>query len=312
MYASGCKSDLHILGGYLFRFRQARGAYPQSLRELAEFASASDGIAPDMRCSLAGGEYAYMPPPAAWSGDWVCAQCPSPVHTCTESGEPKGRIALMLLQRGAYHVSFAVEGDPVSRTEPEGDEDQSSLWSSSCANHAIRLWVMLLQYTRTRFTAFPKTEDTREALLEVDRRMAQAAGEDFGTDRADHYSQGCSACPESYRADKSIGYVWVGAGLPTKLVEDARPLLLFCPASSHQGTSQHCHAIRGWSTLCVGSNAEMVEILKKELERAAKKEIPYTEAAVKKMRDQLALRQQYEQRRLAESGRSKDAPDDTK
>jgi len=170
------------------------------------------------------------------------------------------------------------------------NKDMSALHTMSCANHAIQHRGALLQYLDMGFKSYPDIEDTRKALIEIAKRMTKKAGRELGTDQASWFSSYSSACPEPYWRDKSIGYVWVGAGIPTKIAEKLSPLLLFCPAASHQGSSEHSHTC-AMRDLCVHTNLGMIRILKRMIKRAESGEVPYTSQAIKKMRHQLALRE---------------------
>jgi hypothetical protein len=172
-------------------------------------------------------------------------------------------------------------------------KDMSHIYVMSCANHVIQHRGALTQYLDMGYKSYPIIEDTREALKEIAKRMAKVNGKTLSKDRVSWFSSYLSACPESFWKDKSIGYIWVGAGIPTKLVDKAGPLLLFCPASSHQGSSEHSHTC-GTSNFCVYSNESMILALKNEIKRSASGEIPYTKAAVEKMRQQIALREKHQ------------------
>ena len=91
-----------------------------------------------------------------------------------------------------------------------------------------------------------------------------------------------------------IGYVFVADGLPTKVAVEDSALVLFCPASSHQRSEQHCHAVVGsGELLCLESNLEMIEMLRREIGRAQDGKIPYSTNAVTKMERELKAREEH-------------------
>ncbi len=159
---------------------------------------------------------------------------------------------------------------------------------SSCANHVSQLKSALRDFGEVA-TNFPTETDTRKAFL----AMAATIGQ------RDHWTvSGLPSCPEAFFKDGSIGYVFVGDGLPTKLAEETGALLLFCPADSHQRSQQHSHAVViDYSMSCVMSNAAMMAILSRELERAKDGIVPYSTNAVARMRQELNARQVHETRR---------------
>jgi hypothetical protein len=102
---------------------------------------------------------------------------------------------------------------------------------------------------------FPPGTDARSAVRRLDRETNMPPG---------WISSRSASCPEAFLRDGSIGFVYVGDGLPTKLPRKNAPLILFCPAESHQRSRQHCHAINADGLHCAKSNAEMIELLRKE------------------------------------------------
>lgn len=167
--------------------------------------------------------------------------------------------------------------------------ERDKFFVSSCANHVIQLRFIVLIFGETA-TNFPTETDTRRAFSAMGSTSSHSA------EWLVSYS---SACPESFLKDGSIGYVFVGDGLPT--ATDA--LLMFCPADSHQRSEQHCHAILGYGSMsCLKSNAETVDLLSRELQRAKDGIIPYSTIAVARMRQELNARQQHEDRRRGTKG----------
>ncbi len=166
---------------------------------------------------------------------------------------------------------------------------RDNFFVSSCANHVIQLRMDVMRFVEAEAT-FPTETDTRRAFSAIGSKSSHSA---------EWLASYSSACPESFFKDGSIGYVFVGDGLPT--ATDA--LLLFCPADSHQRSEQHCHAILGYGSMsCLKSNAEMVNLLRRELQRAKDGIIPYSTNAVARMRQELEKRQMHEDRRLNHKG----------
>jgi hypothetical protein len=160
--------------------------------------------------------------------------------------------------------------------------------TSSCANHAIELKFLVLQFVEQE-DRFPLESDARSAF-------AKMSPKDYWP--ANWLSSFGSSCPESYLRDKSIGYVFVADGLTTKEVIGQQALVFFCPADSHQRSEQHCHAVIGdGELLCVTSNIEMVELLRREIGRAEEGAFPYSSNAVSKMQRELEVRENYARRR---------------
>ncbi len=164
---------------------------------------------------------------------------------------------------------------------------------SSCANHVIQLKLGLLFFAESA-TNFPTETDTRRAFL------AMAPISDHSAEWLASFS---SACPEAFFKDGSIGFVFVGDGLPTSVAKETKALLLFCPADSHQRSEQHCHAVMGdgWG-LCVKSNSEMMDRLRLALQKASDGTVPYSTNAVARMRQELDARQVHETRRRGSKG----------
>jgi hypothetical protein len=137
---------------------------------------------------------------------------------------------------------------------------------------------------------FPATLNTRDAF----REMSRQCGWEDDTDRLDGLGL---SCPEAYRRDGSIGYVFVANGLPTSTVTSRDPLVFFCPAQSHQGDRrevQHCHAVRGNGELfCVSTNAEMFEMLSEDISRGRKGIVPYSEEAIQLMERETKARESF-------------------
>ena len=157
-------------------------------------------------------------------------------------------------------------------------------YTASCANHfkLLRLPIMAISQDYPDLV-LPDTNDTRAALLTL---FNEANGTDWGLDLR-HPSW---ACPESFKRDAGIGYVYVGDGLRLKDVYEKHILILFCPGENHRGASEHCHAIALAEGLCIGSNEEMTSHLESALERGETGEIPYTRRAMTVLRDEVEKR----------------------
>jgi hypothetical protein len=158
----------------------------------------------------------------------------------------------------------------------------------SCANHAIQLSFVVM-FLVDKQEQFPTESDARSAFAKMIEPGEYPAG---------WLTSVSSACPESFLRDKSIGYLFVADGLPTKLASASSALVLFCPADSHQGSQQHCHAVFGRGDLrCVESNADMIDLLRRELGRAKQSLVPYSSNAVAAMEREVARRENSARKR---------------
>ncbi|HUU11015.1 MAG TPA: hypothetical protein VM431_10820 [Phycisphaerae bacterium] len=158
--------------------------------------------------------------------------------------------------------------------------------TASCANHFIQLYHTLrtLAHEEPERT-LPATGDTREALRRI---LKGELGQRWPEGWLYCYA---SACPESFDRDGSIGYVYVGDGLRLGDVEPKRILILFCPGENHRGHSEHCHAwVNSEGHICVFSNAEMIEELKRAIARGESGDVPYSARAMRVLREELAKR----------------------
>ncbi|MDA0841440.1 MAG: hypothetical protein O3B01_16165 [Planctomycetota bacterium] len=117
--------------------------------------------------------------------------------------------------------------------EANKGKDMSPLYTMSCANHALQHRGALVQYIDMVSGSYPMIEDARAVFLEVRKRMAK--GRTVNKHTNSWLSEYGSACPESYWKDKSIGYIWVGAGLPTKLMEREDPPAVLLPGFQPSG-----------------------------------------------------------------------------
>ena len=177
-------------------------------------------------------------------------------------------------------VSVLVAGGIIVLFVNRGPDDKFAV--SSCANHVSHLKTDLWNFAETA-TNFPTETDTRKAFFAMGSSAERLAS---------------LACPEAFFKYGSIGYVFIGDGLPTKLAEETGALLLFCPADSHQRSQQHSHAVvLDHSMGCVMSNAEMMALLSRALQCAKDGVIPYSTNAVARMRQELDARRAHEDRR---------------
>ena len=148
--------------------------------------------------------------------------------------------------------------------------------ASSCANHAIQLKFLVTSFLEGT-NAFPAANDARGAFVKMGRADAWIASV-------------ASSCPEAFERDGSIGYRFVADGLDTTTAIDRSALIFFCPADSHQGSDQHCHALFAGGLRCITSNAEMMDVLRGELSRAKSGALPYSSAAQGLMEREISLR----------------------
>jgi hypothetical protein len=156
--------------------------------------------------------------------------------------------------------------------------------TTSCANHSSQLKLLTLTFM-AEADRFPHETNARIAFKMMSQTDAQTQS---------WLSTAGAACPESFRRDKSTGYVFVADGLPTKTAAESSALIFFCPADSHQRSDQHCHAVIGaGERLCLKSNLEMIALLRRELDRAKEGSIPYSTNAVLVMARELEAREKH-------------------
>ncbi|MEO5803474.1 MAG: hypothetical protein ABIR24_08075, partial [Verrucomicrobiota bacterium] len=160
--------------------------------------------------------------------------------------------------------------------------------TSSCANHVIQLKFLVMSFVETE-EFFPSEKDTRKALSKMSPPNNQ-----WPTNWL--FSSG-SSCPESFDSRHSIGYIFVADGLPTKTALECSALVFFCPAESHQGSEQHCHAMFADGLRCLASNTAMIEVLQFELSRAESGTLRYSTNAQALFEAELAAREKYARKR---------------
>lgn len=153
----------------------------------------------------------------------------------------------------------------------------------SCGNHAIQLKFLVMSFVETNET-FPSQTDMRSALAMMDGS---------GQRPSDWFSSYGASCPESYRRDQSIGYIFVADRLTTKDAVARSALVFLCPADNHQGADQHCHAMFANGLRCLRSNAEMIAVLRTELGRSKSGAVSYSTNAGAIFERELAAREKY-------------------
>jgi hypothetical protein len=132
----------------------------------------------------------------------------------------------------------------------------------------------------------PSESDTRTALLAIGKQLE-------GGGFQEQWIRGAAAaCPESFRRDGSIGYVYVGDGLRFGDVVNNNILILFCSSDNHRATSEHSH---GWRMrdggICAKSNLEIINELEQAIANGKAGTVSYSERAMEVLRSELARRQ---------------------
>ena len=163
------------------------------------------------------------------------------------------------------------------------DDQRDRRMTVSCANHAIQLKLLVMSFVETN-GVFPSQTDTRTALAIMDRS---------GQWPSNWLTSYAASCPESYRRDQSIGYIFAADSLTTKYAVEHSALVFLCPADSHQGADQHCHAMFADGLRCLKSNAEMIALLRTELSRAQSGAVSYSANARAILERELATREKY-------------------
>ena len=189
--------------------------------------------------------------------------------------------------RVAMVVFVAVAGVTVPFVVRALNDQRDRRMTASCANHAIQLKFLVMSFIETN-GGFPSQTDTRNALAMMDRS---------GQLPSNWFSSYGSSCPESYRRDQSIGYLFVADSLATKDAVEHSALVFLCPADSHQSADQHCHAMFADGLRCLKSNAEMMAVLRAELSRAKSGAVSYSTNARRIFERELAARENYEWKR---------------
>jgi hypothetical protein len=185
------------------------------------------------------------------------------------------RVAMLVL------VAIAVVAVPFVVRALNHQRDRQL--TASCANHAIQLKFLVMFFVETN-GVFPSQTDTRAAFAMMDRS---------GQWPSNWLSSYGASCPESYRRDQSIGYLFVADSLATKDAIAHSALVFLCPADSHQGADQHCHAMFADGFRCLKSNAEMIAVLRTELSRANSGVVSYSTNARAILERELAAREKY-------------------
>ena len=158
---------------------------------------------------------------------------------------------------------------------------------TSCASHTVQLRFLIISYAE-RHERFPEGIDARAAVLAMNDDGGWPPG------WASSYS---SACPDSFLHDKSIGYVYVGSGLPAKAATEQPALVFFCPSGNHERSEHRCFVVMADGMRYLRSNAEMVQLLRAELGRAKSGAVGYSAGAQEQMSRELAARVEYEMKK---------------
>jgi hypothetical protein len=155
-------------------------------------------------------------------------------------------------------------------------------YTASCANHfnILRLDLGVLENENPNLI-LPSTSDTRTALGTI------IANSSASLDWLVGYG---ASCPESFRRDRSIGYVYVGDRLRLGDVVEKNIPILFCPAENHQGTRKVAFVFAGSPSV---SNIGMIAELERAIARGESGEVSYSERAMKVLRSELNKRRQF-------------------
>jgi hypothetical protein len=168
-----------------------------------------------------------------------------------------------------------------------GCEDRSTFYSSSCANHAIQLMEGVRWFLRKK-EPFPKESDARKAFSLM---LGPEEAANLGLDGPG------AACPEAFRRDRSMGYIFLADGLQFRAERSDPPLVFICPAESHQGSDQHCHACKGGELECLQTNPDMIALLEREIARGERGAVHYSPRALECMRREAESRRRIEAKR---------------
>src|SRR5262249_55761714 len=126
----------------------------------------------------------------------------------------------ILLVFGVFLLLLCLFASPVAYREYRRQRDASD--TASCANHFIQIKMRLhLVAGDHPDLILPATNNTCAALMAI----FTSYGQDTLTSAQKWIEHPGSACPESYRRDRSIGYVYVGDGLRLGDVEEKSILI---------------------------------------------------------------------------------------
>ena len=188
---------------------------------------------------------------------------------------------------GSLLVFLGILATPLVYRRCRHSRDASD--TASCANHSHQSRMRLLICAGEHpDLILPSTNDTCAALVAIFTSYEQ----DAVTNVQQWVQHPGSACPESFRRDGGIGYVYVGDGLRLGDVEEKGILIMFCPGENHRGTSEHCCALNnadGWFR--VVSNKAMVSELKRALSQGESGKVKYSARAMSVLRQELEKRQ---------------------
>ena len=157
--------------------------------------------------------------------------------------------------------------------------------SASCANHFIQLRMNLAVVASDHpDLVLSATNDTCSALLDIFKNLPDDTG------YQSWLNMHLSACPESFRRNRSIGYVYVGDGLKLSDVVHKDILILFCPSENHRRFDEHSHAWNCADGICVLSNEAMIAVLQSAIAKGKSGEVPYSVRAMAALGEQLNRR----------------------
>lgn len=157
-------------------------------------------------------------------------------------------------------------------------EDRAEDDLVTCTVHIYQYRLMLEEY-RSKEAALPVASDA----LSVARMMMA---------RMNHVGSSWSrdlevSCPEAFRESKGVGYVYVGSGLPSKLLDsDHPPLILFCSVSNHK-IRQTWNVLLGIDRYAVHGAKKMRALLEGAIEAGESGRISYDAAAMEALKREL-------------------------
>jgi hypothetical protein len=168
-------------------------------------------------------------------------------------------------------------------------EAKETRFTAGCANHANHHALGLRAALHDNQVLKFSSETNTRAVFEQNKININLPGwlHEYG-----------SACPESFYRDKSIRYLFFADSLEITDDPDKDTLVLICPGENHQGSSEHCHAVFSSRGIrCLKTNMEALEELRDHLAKATNGIIRYSANAQALMRQQIATRERYQQKR---------------
>ena len=159
----------------------------------------------------------------------------------------------------------------------------------SCMNHANFVAMDLGAYMFEACKAdpnsrFPATTEMDDIFTEMDK---------LGLNGGDRWERNAISCPGRARAGSATGYVFVGGGLPMRLVEDKNALIAFCAAECHPPPFVVHHAFYGSCFRERCRSERMLELITEALGRAERGEVPYSAAAIALLRNEKRKREAW-------------------